>query len=88
MGDYADYSMVDPASGDGRAGICWSKGVNAALPAQWLMYVVVADLDASLEACRSQGGEVVHEHPAGGPGRMAVIRDPAGAVCALWQPVD
>lgn len=46
----------------------------------------VADLDASLAACRARGGEVVSDvTPLGAHGRYAVIRDPAGAVAALVQ---
>ena len=85
MGGYQDFCM---AGGEGEpvAGVCHARGVNAGLPAQWLVYITVADLDQSLARCSELGGEVLR--PArglGGQGRYAVIRDPAGAVCALFQ---
>ena len=93
MGGYADYSMKSPAKAgadgaDGTivSGICWRRGVNADIPPQWLVYVNVADLRASLASCLKLGGEIVAGPRALAAGRFAVIRDPAGAVCALFQP--
>lgn len=54
----------------------------------WLVYFVVASLDASLAHVRASGGEVVREPTTGGGARFAVIRDPAGAVCALCESGD
>ena len=85
MGGYADFNMIAPASGRTVAGICHARGANADLPAQWLLYLVVADLDASLAACRERGGAVVTGPRTLGGARFAVIRDPAGAVAALYQ---
>lgn len=57
------------------------------MPAQWLIYLTVADLDASLAACAEGGGEAVAgPRSMGVYGRMAVIRDPAGAVATLSEP--
>jgi len=53
----------------------------------WLPYIAVEDADASARRVGELGGTV-----AGGPmdvmehGRMALARDPGGAVFALWQP--
>jgi hypothetical protein len=66
------------------AGICHARGVNADLPAVWLPYLVVEDLDASLEAVRARGGEVLGEVRSMGDARWVVVRDPAGAVVALY----
>jgi predicted enzyme related to lactoylglutathione lyase len=89
MEGYSDYSMNVPGSGRAVAGVCHARGNNADLPAQWLLYVVVADLEASMERCRALGGEVV-AGPKGeaAKGRYCVVRDPAGAVAALYQPGD
>jgi predicted enzyme related to lactoylglutathione lyase len=85
MGDYADFNMLD-ADGQPAAGVCHARGVNSDLPPQWLMYITVADLDAALETCVGAGGEVVGgTRGLGALGRFAVIRDPAGAVAALYQ---
>jgi hypothetical protein len=85
MGDYADFAMTDPATGEGRAGICHARGGNAGLPPSWLAYVVVSDLDASLASARALGGRVLAGPKAMGEDRYAVLVDPAGAAFALWQ---
>lgn len=51
------------------------------------MYFVVADLDEGMKRCREKGGEViVVPMSMGSAGRFFVIRDPAGAVAALFCP--
>ena len=85
MGGYEDFTMVPPGSDEGVAGVCHARGPNAELPPQWLLYVVVAELEGSLARCRDLGGEIVAGPRAMAGGRMAVVRDPAGAVLALWQ---
>jgi len=85
MGGYCDFVMLSPGTGDAAGGICHARGKNADLPAQWLMYIIVEDLEAALDRVGEAGGEVlIQPRPAGG-GRFAVIRDPAGAVCGLYQ---
>ena len=86
MGGYADYSMLPPGSSDPVAGICFRRGANADLPPQWLMYITVEDLDRSIARCAERGGRVVAGPKGMGEARYCVIRDPAGAVCALFQP--
>lgn len=55
------------------------------MPAQWMMYIVVADMDASLEQVKKLGGKQLTSVRAVGDGIFAVIRDPAGATCGLYQ---
>ncbi len=89
MGGYADYLMSVPETGDAVAGVCWKRGGNSEIPSQWMMYITVGSLTASMEACRAQGGEVlIGQREMGHYGSYCVIRDPAGAVCALIQPRD
>jgi predicted enzyme related to lactoylglutathione lyase len=83
MGDYADFTMAGP--GGPVSGICHARGANAKLPPMWLIYLYVADLDASLAACKERGGELISGPSSYGDARYAVIRDPAGACCALFQ---
>ena len=85
MGEYSDYSMAD---GDGKAvaGVCHKRGTNAGIPSQWLIYIVVENLDESMATCRDKGGEIVTGPSNVGEARFCVIRDPAGAVAALYQP--
>lgn len=86
MGDYADYVMRPPG-GEAVSGVCHARGVNANLPPQWLVYLTVTDLDASLARCLEKGGRIrVEPFSMGSWGRTAVIEDPAGAVAALIQP--
>jgi predicted enzyme related to lactoylglutathione lyase len=87
MGGYNDFCMNEPTTGKTVAGICHARGMNAKLPAAWLIYINVDDLDKSIAACLELGGEIIS--PArdyGGQGRYCVIRDPAGAVAALFEP--
>jgi predicted enzyme related to lactoylglutathione lyase len=87
MGDYEDYGMHAQPSGAMVAGICHARGVNADLPPQWLVYIIVKDLDAAAQRCRESGGTVIVEPKGlGSHGRYCVIRDPAGAVAALFTP--
>lgn len=85
MDGYDDYAMCPPGSDDPVAGICHARGPNTGLPAQWLIYTTVPDLDAALAAA-SRGGKVVAPAREVMGGRMAVVQDPAGAVMGLWQP--
>lgn len=84
LGDYDDYSM---RSSDGTtvAGICHARGSNANLPAQWLIYITVDDVQKSADACVANGGEVLDGPRSMGGGTFCVIRDPAGAVCGLYR---
>lgn len=81
MGGYADYTMATP-EGEVVAGLCHARGVNAGLPPVWLIYVPVASLSEAVAAVKAHGGAVIEERAGEG---MAVVRDPAGAVLALWQ---
>jgi uncharacterized protein len=86
MGGYEDYHMISPATGQSAAGVCHARGVNADVPPQWLVYINVEDVDASAARAVELGGEIVAGPRFMGLGRFAVIRDPAGAVCALYSP--
>ena len=88
MGGYSDYSMAVPSTQAAVTGVCHARGVNADLPPQWLVYVVVEDLDTSAQRCVESGGSVIAGPRTMGRGRFCVIRDPAGAVCALYQPQE
>jgi predicted enzyme related to lactoylglutathione lyase len=81
-----DYNMFAPGIDSPVAGVCHALGGNADLPAQWLMYIVVSDLDASMQRCLELGGEVMGGvRSMGEQGRWCVIRDPAGAVAGLIE---
>lgn len=82
MGEYDDFNMID-AAGRVVAGVCHARGSNADLPATWLQYVRVADLDASLRDTKSRGGKVLVGAKKMFKDRYGVIEDPAGGVLAL-----
>ena len=87
MGDYADYKMHPSSEAAPIAGICHARGENAGLPPVWLMYIRVADLDASVAVCIAYGGQIlVPPRSMGAYGWVAVIQDPAGAVVGLIGP--
>jgi hypothetical protein len=85
MGGYADFSMF-AHGGECVAGICHARGVNAGLPPQWLIYIIVADVERAAARCVELGGRVIDGPRGMGERRFCIIRDPAGAVAALISP--
>ncbi len=49
------------------------------------MYIVVEDIDASIEACKAKGGKIIEGPKEIGNDRDCFIQDPARAVSALYQ---
>ncbi len=85
MGDYEDWCMERPDNGEAVAGICHRRGPNADIPEGWMVYVTVDDVEAAAARAVEHGGAVLLGPRAMGGGVVAVIRDPAGAVLALYQ---
>ncbi len=86
MGGYSDFCMNEPQTDNSVVGICHARGLNAGLPPVWLIYITVADLDLSMAKCVELGGEVISgPRTSGSQGRYCVVRDPAGAVAALFE---
>jgi uncharacterized protein len=86
MGEYSDFCMLPAPGAAPVAGICHARATNVGLPPQWLVYIIVADLDASIAKCVELGGQVLVVPKPLGATRFCVIRDPAGAVAALYDP--
>jgi len=85
MDGYEDFVMK-ASDGDPIAGVCHARGDNADLPATWIPYVVVEDLTGCLARAKDRGGHVLGGvREMSGQGRYAFVRDPAGAVLALFQ---
>lgn len=63
--------------------------VAQGIPPHWMSYVAVSDADATVEKAKAEGATIMM-----GPldvftmGRMAVIKDPTGAVFSIWQAKD
>ncbi|MFT6093172.1 MAG: putative enzyme related to lactoylglutathione lyase [Pseudohongiellaceae bacterium] len=83
MGSYDDFNINLPGSKTTVAGICHARGSNANLPAQWLVYVRVANVAQSAIACEARGGKVIEGPRRMGSSNFVVIEDPEGAVMAL-----
>jgi uncharacterized protein len=83
MEEYVDYNVMPKGTDDVVAGICHARGTNANVPAQWLVYISVDDVDASAKRCVELGGKVIDGPRAMGSQQFCVIQDPAGAVAAL-----
>jgi len=66
-------------------GICHAKGSNTNMPAVWLPYFLVADIEVAVTIVQAEGGQLVTEIRFMGDDQFVVIKDPAGAQCALYQ---
>ena len=86
MGGYSDYVMKMPSSGNGVSGICHARGSNADLPSGWLIYIIVEDVAASADACKTNGGKVIVEPRGLAGGSFCVVEDPGGSIAGLYQP--
>lgn len=84
---YSDYNMNLPGTETAVAGICHARGINVNLPPQWLIYIQVDDVAASAQKCVELGGKIVDGPRLMGESSFCVIKDPAGAVAALYSSV-
>ncbi len=56
------------------------------VPAHWMVYLAVADVDAATPRLAALGGTVVAgPFDVGASGRMTIASDPEGAIFSLWQ---
>jgi predicted enzyme related to lactoylglutathione lyase len=85
MGDYDDYNMNLPSSGETIAGVCHARGSNSKLPPQWLMYVRVENSKISADKVVELGGKIIQGPRIMGGESYFAIRDPAGAVLAIYS---
>ncbi|MGF1468239.1 MAG: VOC family protein [Sandaracinaceae bacterium] len=88
MPDGGVYWMFQRAGVDGSTGGMSSAAAQHGVPAHWLFYINVDDLDAAMERVKTNGGEVLAgpiDIP--GDGRIAHCTDPQKAMFALvWMP--
>lgn len=86
MGDYDDYTMVGAIDGEAKAGVCHTLGPNADLPAVWMPYFLVDDITTSVNSVKENGGELLTKvKPMGPNDTYVIIKDPGGAICALYN---
>lgn len=76
------YTMINVGEGTGGGMMTDDKA-----PPGWLAYVGVDDVRAKTAQAKSLGATVLQDvMKVGEYGTMSVIRDPSGAVVAMWQP--
>lgn len=81
QGDHAYHHIHD---GQSQTGGIMKLDSSHDVPAHWLAYVGVTDLEASVEQVTQLGGKlVVGPMPIPGTGRFAIVQDPFGATFAL-----
>lgn len=87
MGD-TTYTMIK--LNDQSFGGIWAipKDKEGQIPPHWMSYILVEDVEKSLENARKHGAAVMKPvTKAGDMGLFAIITDPTGAHIALWQPL-
>lgn len=87
MGDSATYTMIKKNNKD--LGGIWTipKDKEGQIPPHWMAYILVKNIEESLEKATQNGAAVMKPiTKAGDFGRLAIITDPTGAHIALWQP--
>lgn len=67
-----------------------AKGPFAAVgaedgPVGWIPYAQVDDVGAATNRARELGATVIKEKTRGPAGEFSIVRDPGGAMIALWQ---
>jgi len=88
IGEGMLYSMYQLGGRDVGAGYTMMPDMVAAgVPTHWAVYFAAASADGTAQKVTELGGSIIQppfdvmEH-----GRMAVCKDPEGAVFSLWQP--
>ena len=85
MGEAGTYALFG-TGGEASDGGLFNKPAEMPGPPMWLCYATVADLDATAEAVKARGGQVVNgPMEVEGGDRIAQIVDPQGAMFALHQ---
>jgi uncharacterized protein len=87
MGDTdMTYTMIK--KGDKEFAGVWEipDSLKSQIPSHWLSYILVDDVEKSLEKAKQNGAEVVKSaQKVGDKGVFAIIKDPTGAHVGLWQ---
>lgn len=83
------YNIIRTPSGEQVGGIYEISGQEFQnLPAHWLIYFLVSELDATANKVEALGGAVrVPPSDIPGIGRYCIIQDPTGGIVALFEPL-
>ena len=85
MGGSSVYTMYK-RQGEYIAGATKGDHDGGGTPPRWYVYFSVDDVDAAAGKVSNLGGKVLHgPFDAMEDGRMAIITDPQGVMCMLWQ---
>ena len=78
------YTMINVGEGTGGG---MMTAPEAHIPPHWLAYVAVDDIVASTKRAQALGATLIKDvTPVADYGRFSIIKDPTGAVLAMWQP--
>lgn len=86
--DDLTYTIIK--KGDKEFGGIWAipEAQQNQIPPHWLTYILVENIEKSLEIASQNGATILKPvQTAGEMGLFAIIKDPAGAHLALWQPL-
>jgi len=87
-GDFGTYTLFQK-DGKDIAGMMNPTPDTPGEGSYWHSYIEVSDVDACAEKAPSLGGEVVVQpHDVPDVGRICIVKDPAGAIAHLMQPVE
>lgn len=83
-GGSASYTMINVGEGTGGG---MFENPDPGVPPHWMAYVGVDDIRAYTAKARELGAAVLQDvMQVDDYGWFSVIRDPTGAVIAMWQP--
>ncbi|MEM7423103.1 MAG: VOC family protein [Pseudomonadota bacterium] len=96
----AGWEINDMPMPDGNYSVCMVDGVPTAgimsaaqiqadhpVPPHWMTYIAVDDVDAAASGTAASGGEVVRPaFDVPGVGRIAIVKDPGGALVGIMTP--
>ena len=88
IGPSETYSMFRIDGKDVAAGYrIRPEQLTQGVPPHWMIYMMVANADASAAKAKALGAAVIVEpFDVMDHGKMSVIRDPTGAMFCIWQP--
>ena len=88
LGPDAVYTIFKLEGRDAAAGYTmFPEQRSMGIPPSWTLYISVASADDTARRAKANGGTVLKDaFDVGESGRMAVLKDPTGAVFAVWQP--
>jgi predicted enzyme related to lactoylglutathione lyase len=84
------YTVIAGGDYGGLGGVMdMPEGIPEQVPSHWMVYFSVADINATVEAVKANGGQIVVEpFEAPGVGHIATAHDGHGGMFSLMQPAQ